>query len=180
MAFLRRNTIQMLALLVAMLSPMAFSQVALPPKCPQVLGDKSPETERPRLVSKIKMEKARVIVGDAVQFEAREMLNRAIKYIEKQKYNSLEEVMADFDILLWALSVNMSHIDKLWNFDRWPGHDGSIVYRGYQGHALVLQPSGDIFKGVVDKSNRGPDGKSLLINYARLVLVGKAHIKSSP
>jgi hypothetical protein len=76
--------------------------------------------------------------------KTRQLLDSALKYVDAKSYASATEKAAELKTLLDALSDV-----RVWKYRKVQGTDGSTVFVGEIGHAVIVSPSGKVFRGKI-------------------------------
>ena len=143
----------LLLLFVFLSAPLpSFSQTKNPVDCAGVLT----------------LQRAKRIV-QAGPLRSNESLTKAIKYVLKQKYESVDKAVADLEVLLEAITVRSEGNWKCYPFST---REGTIGFYGPYGYALTVEPDGRIFKGRIDM-DQFADGATIgRVDYDRMNLEG--------
>lgn len=91
-----------------------------------------------------------VLVGhdDVLSIYSSTKAKNAIRFLATQKFLSMTELIA-----LWELAIQVIRDgDSNWKARRAEGTDGSVIYHGPYGPALVIRPDRRIFRGTLIKS----------------------------
>lgn len=140
---------------------LSFSQTKQPETCTEVLT----------------LQRAKRIVH-AGPLRSNESLMKAIKYVLKQKYESVAKAVADLEVLLEAISVRS---DGNWECHPFSTREGTIGFYGPYGYALTVEPDGRIFKGRIDMDQFAGGATIGRVDYDRMNLEGTlAIIPPSP
>jgi hypothetical protein len=83
------------------------------------------------------------------------MLGEAIVYLKSLPRDATQRADA-FEVLAGQID---HHSNGAWSATRGTGTDGSIIFLGRQGEALVVAPDGRIFRGAIGRGiDVAPDG----------------------
>lgn len=151
----------------------------LPSTCGPLLGEISTQETHPTSliskISKLTLKEAKKIVGTARFGENFKLVNKALAYIQKQTYENIDEVIADLEILFFAVSKRGYD----WEAAPFRAQDGSIGFIGKDSHILIVRAEGELFKGKIDRRLYTPDRSARLVDYLQLKFIGRVKIQAA-
>lgn len=111
---------------------------------------------------KLTVDQARAIIGDDAK-SSTEKFRRAMAYIKTRQYPSAADKASDIETLFNDIQ---SH-EYDWDYRRLKGSDGSSVFVGDAGYAVVVDPRGKMYRGSIDYKYFDT-GKTWQANYKDL------------
>lgn len=114
---------------------------------------------------------AKEAIGYHIQDDAPTLMRKAVDYLLAHPHASVEHAIADTNFLLQLIKRRFAR--DYWNYVQFSGVDGSVGFTGGSGRALVISPTGGLYKGIIYATLSRYQGPFVWNgDYSKLIKVG--------